>query len=80
MSGGGNLLPKFMTTSFFRRVSRVFEVFQDTWRSNKKILVCILTRYPVLSLDRLKLCNFVSRSDLALDADHSVDFLTTQEA
>ena len=28
MSGGGNLLPKFMPILFFRRVSR-FEVFQE---------------------------------------------------
>ena len=27
-------LPKFMPISFFRRVSRFFELFQDTWHSN----------------------------------------------
>ena len=32
--------------------------------------------YPVLSLNGLKLCKFVSRSDLILDADHSLDFLS----
>ena len=29
---------------------------------------------PVLSLDGLKVCTFISRSDLVLDADHSLDF------
>ena len=37
----------------------------------------ILACYPVLSLDGLKLCKFVSRF---LDADHSLDFLGTPEA
>ena len=30
-----------------------------------------------MSLNGLKLCKFVSRSDLVLDADRSVDFLRT---
>ena len=35
VSGGGNLLPKFMPISF-SGVYLVFEVFQDAWRSNKE--------------------------------------------
>ena len=31
---------------------------------------------PVLSLNGLKLCNFVSSSDLVLDADHVLDLLS----
>ena len=40
----------------------------------------MLECYPVLSLDGLnfdKLCKFVSRSELVLDADHFLDFLGT---
>ena len=37
----------------------------------------MLVRYLVLLLDGLKLCKFVSRSDLFLDADHAFDFLGT---
>ena len=39
MSGGGILLPKFMPISF-SGVCLVFEVFQDTWRSNKENPSC----------------------------------------
>ena len=35
MSGGRNLLPKFLPISFLG-VYLVFEVFRDTWHSNKK--------------------------------------------
>ena len=64
----------------FSGVYLVFEVFQDIWHSNKENPSVILACYPVLSLDGLKLCKSVSRSDLVLDADHSLDFLRTQEA
>ena len=37
----------------------------------------MLECYPILYLDGLKLCKFVSRSDLVLDADHALDFLRT---
>ena len=37
--------------------------------------------YPVLALiNRLKSCKFVSRSDLVLDANYSLDLLGFQEA
>ena len=65
--------------SRFSGVYLVFEVFLDTWHSHKEnpsTLAC----YLVLSLDDLKLCKFISRSDLVLDADHSLDFLGTEEA
>ena len=35
MSGGANLLPKFMPI-LFSGVHLVFEVFQDAWSSNKE--------------------------------------------
>ena len=53
-----------MLISFFS-VYLVFEVFQDAWRSNKEN-PCILECCPVLSFHGLKLCKFVSRSDLIL--------------
>ena len=46
----------------------VFEVFQDTWRSNKD-------NPCLLSLDGLKI---VSRSDLVLELTVSLDFLGWQ--
>ena len=64
MSGGGTLLPKFMSISFFG-VYLVFEVFQDVGRSNKENASAYWNANPVLSLHGLKLCKFVSRSDLA---------------
>ena len=69
---------KFMPISFFRRASR-FEVFQDTWRFNEENPSKPECQ-PSLSLNSLKLCKFVSRSDLVLnlvlDADHSLDLLS----
>ena len=58
-------LPK----SFFLGVHLVFQMFQDTWCSNKGILEC----YPVLSLSDPEFCKFISRSDRVLDVDHSLD-------
>ena len=52
----------------FRCESR-FEVFQDTWHSNREDPSVSLACLPVLSLDALKLCRFLSRSDLVLNAD-----------
>ena len=66
MSGGTNLLPKFMPISFFGRVSRFWGVSG---------CLAILECWPVLSLHGLKLCKLASRSDLVLDADHALDFL-----
>ena len=65
LSGGGYVLPKFMPISFFRRGISFWGLFF----LKRKILVkpeC----YPVLALNRLKLCKFVSRSDLVLDFDY----------
>ena len=75
VSSGRNLLPKFMPISLFRRVSRLYGVSGHLVLQEGKswgILEC----YPVLSLNGLKLCKFVSRSDLVLDADHALDFLS----
>ena len=72
MSGSGNVLPKFMPISF-SGVYLVFEMFQDTWRSNKD--------NPGVYWNATLSCPFMpqimqihSRSDLVLDADHSLDF------
>ena len=46
----------------------VLEVFQDTKHPNKEILV-FSGMLSVLSLDVLKFCKSVARSDLVLDAD-----------
>ena len=57
----------------------VFEVFPDTWRSNKDILVhlgmlpCLLPWWPRNMQISI---SFQSRSDLVLDADHALDFLS----
>ena len=64
MSGGGNLLPKFMPISL-SGVYHIFEVFQAPGVPTRKSK-CILECYPVLSLHGLKLCKFVSRSYLVL--------------
>ena len=40
----------------------------------RKILVCA-GPLPVLSVNGLNLCKLVSRSDLPLDADHSLNFV-----
>ena len=64
MSGGRNLLTKFIPISFFRCISR-FKVFQEIRYSNKEILgrpgllPFLVPQWP-------KLCKFVSRSDLVL--------------
>ena len=71
MSGGGNLLPKFMPISF-SGMHLVFGVIQDIRHSNEEILV-YPGMLPCLVLNGLKLCKSVSRSDLVLDADHSLD-------
>ena len=79
MSSGRNLLPKFMPIPFFSGVYLIFKVFQDIWYSKKEILG-VLECYPVLALNGLKLCKFVSRSDLVLISswmpDHVLDFLS----
>ena len=67
MSGGSYFL-KFMPISFFRRVSRFFEVFSPG-APMRKILVYTGVRPCLVALDDLKLCKinlFVSRSDLIL--------------
>ena len=64
MSGGRDLLPKFMPISFFTHVAR-FGVFQDTWRSKeenpsahwKATLSC-----PLLASNYANLHSFRSRS------------------
>ena len=64
MSGGGNLLPKFMPILFFRRASRFWGV-QDTWRSNKESpsvywgLPCLVPWWPQMMQIRI---SFWSRS------------------
>ena len=69
--------------SRFSDVHLVFEVFQDTWRSNKgnpsaywsATLSCpfMASNYANSYLVPI---SFRSRSDLALDADHALDFLS----
>ena len=75
MSGGRNLLPKFMPISFFRLVSRFWGV--RTPGAPIRKTKCILECYPVLSFHGLKSCKAVSRFDLVdlfLDADHALDY------
>ena len=63
--------------SRFSGVHPVFEVFQDTWRSDKEILVhtgmlpCLVPSWPQTMQIRI---SFRSRSDLVLDVDHALDF------
>ena len=59
-------LPKFMLNLVFQACYRVFEVFQDTWRSNKENPSVCWTANLSLSFQGLKLCEFVSRSHLVL--------------
>ena len=68
MSGGEILLPKFMPILFFRCVSRCRGVSGHLALQQGKSW-CILECYPLLSLNGLKLCKSVSRSDLVLDAE-----------
>ena len=62
-SGGGNILPKFLLISFFRRASRLLRRFRtpDTPTRKFPVYIGIL---PCLILDGLELCKSVSRSDL----------------
>ena len=63
--------------SRFSGVYLVLKVLRDIWPSTKvrKILVYAGT-LPCPALHGLKLCKFVSRSDLVLDADQSLDLLS----
>ena len=73
-----NILPKFMPISF-SSVYLVFKVFQDIWGSDKEnpgaswsaTLSC-----PQWSQMMQIRISFRSRSDLVLDADHALDFLS----
>ena len=79
MSSGGNLLPKFMPISFFRRASRFWGVsgrLALQWGKSQCILVCHCL-VPWLPQVMQISISFRSRSDLVLDADHSWDFLGT---
>ena len=72
MSGGANLLPKSMPISFFRRVS-FLRCFRTPSAPLRRILVHT-GMLPCLSLHGLKLCKFVSRSDVILISDRALDF------
>ena len=61
---------EFMPISFFQARISFWRCFRTPGTPTMKILV-----YPVLSLDGIRLSKFVSRSDLVLDADRSLDFL-----
>ena len=61
VSGGRNEWPKFMPISFFRRMS-----FSRTSGAPTRNPSAYWGATPVLSLSGLKLCKFVSRSDLVL--------------
>ena len=65
LSGGGNLLPKFMPISFFRREPRL-RCLRTSGTPIAKNSQYILECNPDLSLTGLKLCELVSRSDLIL--------------
>ena len=69
VNGGGNSLPKSMPISFFRRISRFSFFDVSGYLAFQQLPAC----YPVLSLDGLRLGKILSRSDLVLDADHSLD-------
>ena len=76
LRGGANQLPKFMPTSFFGRVSRLGGGF---WHSDKEIQVYtgmlprLAPSWPQILQIRI---SFRSRTDLVLDADHALDFLS----
>ena len=65
MSGGG----VFLSNLVFQACISFLRWFRTSGSPIRKIY-CILECYPVLSLNGLKLCKSVSRSDLVLDADH----------
>ena len=76
MSGGENLLPKFMRISF-SGVYLAFEMFQDTSHSNKEnSSVCwnAALSCAFMASNYANGISFPSRSDLVLDADHSLVF------
>ena len=55
----------------------VFQIFQDTWRSNKEnpsVHWGANLSSPLLDSNYAIRISFRSRSDLVLDADHSLDF------
>ena len=76
-SGGGNLLPKFMPISFFRRVSRFrgvsgHLVLQQGYPS---VYWHVAPSCPLIA-SKCEICiSFRSCSDLVLDADHALEFL-----
>ena len=55
----------FLPISFFKRVSRFSRCFRTPGAPIRKSQ-CMLECYPIFSLDNLKLCKIVSRSDLVL--------------
>ena len=79
MSGGANYLPKFLPISFFQaRISfyRCFGTFGPPIRKLSMytgMLPCLVPSWPQSMQLRI---SFRSRSDLVLDADHALDFLS----
>ena len=82
MSGGGNSLSKFMPISFIKRVSRFLRCFSKPATPIAKLLVYTgMLPYLVPCWPQIvQFCMTLSRSDLVLDADHSLGLLGTQEA
>ena len=72
VSGGANYLPKFLTISFFKRVSLFLGVFGTFGPPIREIFVytgmlpCLVPSWPQIMQLRI---SFRSRSDLGLDAD-----------
>ena len=84
---GAEIYHQYSCWSCLSGVYLVFEVFQETWHSNKENpSVCwhATLSYPLLASNYAHLylvpISFCSRSDLVLDADHSLNFLGTQES
>ena len=73
VSGGGFFSQNFMPIL-------VLEVLQYIWHSDKENPSAYWHVALSCPLDGLELYKFVSRSDLVLDADHSLDILGIQEA
>ena len=73
------LVTKIHANLVFQACISVLKCFRTSGIPIKKS-ECTLECYPVLSLHGIKFCQLVSRSDLVVEADHSLDVFGTQEA
>ena len=77
MSGGAHYLPKFLPISFFRRASRFIGVSGHLAlnKGNPSVSWHATLSCPWSQMMQIRI-SFRSRSDLVLDADHALDFLS----